>query len=337
MALTRPYPVDVARPNAADIRKGQSAVFPREGIFPDPVTLATAGIAYAGSGWSVGARAFTANVKRGGAPFSQAYGAAQIANDGVVASAWTLPGAPSSGSITSLLWVRATDSTQGDGTPAVPSGETVARSIPTFGVTTGTTTTAPVLPAGAELIATVTIASTSTSAATSTIVQSYDFAGVNGGVQYARTEAKRDASAPIEGEVWYVLATQKAHQRIGSDWVHVSGRPDVASFTGTSFWSSDTNRPARAVSQAGRGGLEGAIVSTNVSYAAGTAYTLGSIPATHAPKAVKIFPAFMNKALGFVYVYPDGTIILVSSVSFGPAALDLSLDGITWADKRIAP
>lgn len=225
MPLTRPFPVDKAFPNAADIRKGQSAVFPREGVFPDPTTIAAAGIAYAASGWNVGARAFTANVKRGGAPFSQAYGAAQVANDAVVAAAWTLPGAPTSGSWTSLLWIRAADPTQGEATTQVagetgPDGVARPRALPVFGVTTGTTSTAPVLPAGAELIATAVTPSTATSAAGAVITQSYEFANVLGGPLYVRQSAQLTATlaaAAVPGEVAYALDTQALYE------VRVSG------------------------------------------------------------------------------------------------------------------
>lgn len=249
MTVTRPYPVDKAYPNASDLRKAQSTIFPRGGVFPDPTTVAAAGIAYAGSGWAVGARAFTANLKRGGAPFSQTYGAVQIANDGVVAAAWTLPGGPSSGSIVSLLWVRATDPTQGEALTQVAGevgadGQPRPRAVPVFGITTGTTTVAPVLPAGAELVARVTIASTSTSAATSTIVQAYDFAHVLGGVAYYRTETLllAAASAFMDGERAFAIDTRNEFIKKGAGWSNVTpahvliGAPIVGTMPAVPNW-----------------------------------------------------------------------------------------------------
>lgn len=343
MALTRPYPVDKAFPNAADVRRGQAAVFPREGVFPDPVTILAAGIAYAGSGWNVGARAFTANVKRGGAPFSLAYGAAQVANDAALATAWTLPGAPSSGSWTSLLWVRATDPTQGETTTQVsgetdPAGTPRPRAVPTFGITTGTTSTAPVLPAGAELIASVVTPSTATSAAGAVITQAYDFAGVNGGIQYARTEAKRDASSPLEGEVWYCLDTQRSHQRISGAWVHFGGKPEVGIWTPQGIYvANDSSRPVRAFLNAGRVYVEGNIASNiSANFVSGEEYAMGKFADAFGIRVVRNFWVDNNATRMLVRVYPDGTISFRPTSSF-TGVLNLSLDGLSWTDKKIAP
>lgn len=221
MALSHPYPIDKAFPNAVDLRRGYSAVFPREGLFPDPNGLL--GVAYAGTGWAVGARPFSGVTKRGGVAFSQNYGAATFANDANVPAAWTLPGAPSSGSITSLLWIRATDPTQGEALTQIagevdPQGAPRPRAVPVFGITTGTTTVAPVLPAGAVLISTVTIASTSTSAATSVIVQSYGFANVLGGPVYYRNAAEMvaDIGNLARGETAYCIDDQSTWKRLAT-------------------------------------------------------------------------------------------------------------------------
>lgn len=204
MPLTRPHFIDKAYPNAVDIRKNQSAIFPREGIFPDPLTVLAAGIAYGNGGWDVAARPFTANLKRGGAPYSMTYGAAQIANDSA-ATAWTIDAAPGSGTRVDRLWVRATDPTEAEAL-TTPGGETAPRAVPIFGVTTGSPAIQP-LPAGAIEIAQVSTPAGAVSIAGSTITQTYKFAGVVGGTIYVRNRTELDAIVtPVEGDRAWDLA-----------------------------------------------------------------------------------------------------------------------------------
>lgn len=235
MTLTRPWAIDAAFPNAADQRKQLSSIYPREGVFPDPITVAAAGIAYAGAGWAISARAFTAALKRGGAPFSQAYGTALTSNDGVVAAAWTISPAPASGSRIDRLCVRARDTTQGDsatGAPMDGPGGVQRAGLPEFMVVTGTAGTpgvAPALPAGYEEIAQVTNPAGAVSAAGTTIIQTYGFANVQGGPVYVRTIAERDALVnPCEGEVAFVLDVDQYYARLDGAWVYMGGDLDVA-------------------------------------------------------------------------------------------------------------
>jgi len=237
MPLTRPFAIDQAYANASDFRKQHAAVFPREGVFPDPVTTAAAGIAYANGGWNIAARIFTAVARRGTAAFSQAYGSALISNDSQ-ATAWTIPAAPSSGSRIDLLWVKATDPTQGDAT-TTPSGETVARAVPLFGVTSGdaaTTPTAPALPSGAIEIARVSTASTATSAAGSVFSHTYAFANIDGATLYVRnasTLTAAHAAAAVVGEVAYALDTQSSYEVRQTGATRRWARRGGGFFTGT--------------------------------------------------------------------------------------------------------
>lgn len=195
MTLTRPWAIDAAFPNAADQRKQLAAIYPREGVFPDPTTIAAAGIAYAGTGWGVSARAFGAVLKRGGAPYSQSYGAALVSNDGVVVNAWTIGAAPASGSRIDRLCIRARDTTQGDSATGAPTdgpGGAARTGLPEFLVVAGTAATTPVapaLPAGYEEIAQIQTPSGAASTAGSTITQTYEFAHVSGGPLVFRTTA----------------------------------------------------------------------------------------------------------------------------------------------------
>lgn len=197
MPLTRSFPIDSGFPNAVDLRRLDAGLIAREGVFPDPTTIAAAGIAFGNGAWNVGARVFVAALKRGGAPYSLGYGVARVANDSQ-ATAWTIPAAPVSGSRIDLLWIRATDPSQGEATSGSDGPGGAPRAVPIFGVTSGTpagSPVAPALPAGALLIATVTTPSGAASIAGSTIVQSYGFAHLVGGVQYFRNAAAREAAA----------------------------------------------------------------------------------------------------------------------------------------------
>lgn len=237
MALTRSFPIDEGRPNAIDLRKHDASLYPREGVLPDPVTIATAGIAYYSSAWAIAARPFGFVSKRGGAPYSQSYGSARGSNDAAM-TAWTIPGAPASGTRIDRLWVRLTDPTQGEPT-TTPGGETVARAVPVFGITPGTPGLAT-LPAGAVEIATVSTAAGAVSAAASVITQTYKFAHVVGSAIYVRNLGERDALTDVaNGELSYVISEGNFYSRVTNGWTFASG-PEVeapAPSMGTASWT----------------------------------------------------------------------------------------------------
>lgn len=221
MALTRSFPIDEGYPNALDLRRLDAGLIVREGVFPDPTTTATAGVAYGDGGWNVGAVAFVAALKRGGAPYSLSYGVARLAND-AAGTAWTIDAAPASGSRIDLLWIRATDPGEGEATSGTDGPGGVARAVPVFGVTTGvaaTTPVAPALPAGALLIATVTTPSGAASIAGSTIVQSYKFAQLAGGIRYARTLSEFSDEPGYVGEEAITLTSYQRYRYDGAAWV----------------------------------------------------------------------------------------------------------------------
>lgn len=195
MTLTRPRGVPAGFINPDDDRKMWGGIVPREGLFPDPITTAAAGVAFAGSGWGVSARAFGAALRRGTAPFVSTYGTAFSSNDGTVANAWTIPAAPGAGSRIDLLCIRARDTVAGDSAAGAPTdgpGGAARTGLPEFVVVTGTAGTPgvrPALPAGYEEVAQITTPSGAASTAGSTIVQTYGFAHVIGGTLYFRTLA----------------------------------------------------------------------------------------------------------------------------------------------------
>lgn len=212
MTLTRPWAIDAGFPNAADHRKQLATIYPREGVFPEPTTIAAAGIAYAGTGWAFNAREFVAVLKRGGTPYSKSYGAALCGNDGVVTGAWTIGGAPVSGSRIDLLCIRARDTTQGDsptGTPNDGPAGAQRSGFPEFLVVAGVAAGSPArpaVPAGYFEIAQVTTPSAAVSAAGSTVLHTYKFAQVIGGEIYVRNQAEMDAlTNPMPGDWAYRL------------------------------------------------------------------------------------------------------------------------------------
>lgn len=225
MTLTRAFAVDQAYPNAADVRKQLANIYPREGLFPDPVTIAPAGVAYAGTGWGISAQPFTAAIKRGGAPYSQTYGTALVGNDAVVVNAWTIAAAPASGSRIDLLAIRAKDASQGDsiaGAPTDGPGD-VVRAIPEFVTVAGVAGTPggrPALPAGLEEVAQITTPSGAASTAGSTIVPTYKFAHVVGGPIVVRNIAEFDALTGVLGiDSAYIITKGAIMVRRGSGWV----------------------------------------------------------------------------------------------------------------------
>lgn len=226
MTLTRPHFIDKAWPNAIDLRKAVGGYIPREGVFPDPITVAAAGIAYGNGAWDVGALPFVLAAKRGGAPYSQAYGTALGTND-AAGTAWTIDPAPGSGSRVDRLWVRLVDPSQGEAL-TTPGAETVPRAVPVFGVTLGTPGIQP-LPAGTTEIAQVSTPSGAASIAGSTITQTYKFAQTVGGTIFARTKAELDAIVtPLNGDLGFVIATGVTYQRSGGAWRRAAGLDSTA-------------------------------------------------------------------------------------------------------------
>lgn len=270
MTLTRPWGIDAAFPNAADQRKQLASVYPRQGVFPDVVTLDPAGVAYAGTGWGVSARPFNAVTKRGGAAFSQSYGSALCGNDGVVVNAWTIAPAPVSGSRIDLLCIRARDTTQGDpstGAPLDGPGGLARTGFPEFLVVAGTAATTPLrpnVPAGYLEVAQSTTTSGAASSAASTIIPSYDFAVPVGGVTPVRSVARRDSIVWAPGEQISLL-----DRDLGI----------VYTRTGTGGWVSDSGFivPASSQVSAEGGGSISVAGDGTITFSGATAINLDGI------------------------------------------------------------
>jgi hypothetical protein len=344
MTLTRPFGTDAAYPNAADFRKGLAGIVTREGVFPDPITTAAAGIAYAGTGWGVNARPFVAAVRRGGAPYSLSYGPVLVANDGVVNNAWTISAAPGSGSRIDLLCVRARDVTQGDSASGAPTdgpGGVARTGISEFVTVTGTASgspVAPAVPAGYTEVGRVTTPSGAVSTAGSTFAHVFPFAQIAGGIIYARTIAERDALVtPLAGDLCYVTATSQTFEYVDATagWVAMLGKPTLSAITFSGIYSAGATTP-RVLEHGGRVYLDGIVSSTSATFGGNTAYAFGTIPAAKAPASTRYFPTMINTILpALITVTSAGALSITPSAGF-TNTLGIALDMCSWPDKRLA-
>lgn len=346
MTLFRPFPIDKAWPNAIDLRKAFSGLITREGVFPDPTSVADAGLAYGISAWSVGSRAFTFASKRGGAPYSQGYGVA-LGGDDATGAAWTLGGAPGSGTRIDRLWVRLVDPTQGESL-TTPGGETVARAVPVYGITPGTPGLAA-LPAGAVEIAQASVPAGAASVSGVTFAQTYKFAQVSGGIIYVRTNAERDAlTGLVDGDTCFVIGTGQLFRYLAknaptSGWYHDGGRPATSALTLGGLWGTAPGAIApRAAMQGGRVYLDGSIVNTTVvDVALGTEYQIATIAdAAFRPTVTSYFATGTQSAAtaGIIRVASDGGVWWRANASANwPTGAPLRIDfgGINYPIKGL--
>lgn len=351
MPLTRAEAVDASFPQASDFRKHRAGIFPREGIYPDPTTTAAAGIAYAGSGWAVGARAFVAEVKRGGAPYSQAYGSAPVSNDSNVATAWTIGAAPASGARIDLLCIRIRDVSQSDSSSGAPTDgpSGAARTgFPEFLVvpgTAGTTPARPALPAGYEEIAQIQTPAGAASTAGSTITQTYAFAHTVGGTIVVRTIAERDALAsPIPGDDVYVIATGQTFTYVANavtpGWFHSAGKPDIAAvtITGVNLKARAGTFAPRARKQNGMIFLEGSGDATGATtWNAGTTYTFGNIPVGYRPSVPVEGLIRFRDGVAVVSIQVNGDILFATLVTVNGTldSVPIPLTGLSYPDPAL--
>lgn len=114
----------------------------------------------------------------------------------------------------------------------------------------------------------------------------------------------------------------------GSAWI---GGTSGITFTGA--YSSSGTTPVLAAIEGHRAYLEGVVVSTSQTYAAGTSYTLanaGGVPAAFCPLMNQSFVCTSNAtAVAAVTVTTAGAISIVLNVGF-TGALALNLGGISW-------
>lgn len=313
MPLFRPSHIDSASPNAIDLRKVDGALFPREGVFPDPVTILPAGIAYGNGGWNVAARPFVMASKRGGAPYSLAYGTARGGND-AAGTAWTIAAAPGSGVRVDRLWVRFRDLTQGESL-------TGGLAVPEYGVTAGTPAIQP-LPSGAVEIAQVSTPAGAASIAGSTITQTYAFAHTVGGTIYVRTIGERDALTNlIDGDDVYIINDDTTFLRRNGAWVALyedTGWVNLTLASGATV--ADALTPKIRLKN-GQFFLLGRVTQSGASIA--------QLPAGYAPSQdIRILAATGNSGAG------AGVLVVnTAGLIFTSAGTTVNLAALTWSKE----
>ncbi|ONI65620.1 hypothetical protein CSIV_04900 [Microbacterium sp. CSI-V] len=252
-------------------------------------------------------------------------GAERVANDSAVTVSTSA--APGSNSRIDVIWVRCLFPLAGD-----------TGTAPLFGVTQGVANASPSkpsIPAGALELATARVTSSDLATQTAVITQTVPYTAAPGGVVWLRNASEMAAWVPDVGALAWRLDTSNGYQYLGSTigWVHVSGKPEIGAYTGSTIYSAGGTIP-RVLGMGGRIYAEGNIVSTSATFTAGDPYTIGSIPAAFAPKVALIQPAITNiDGLVELTVQPSGVLVARLSKSF-TGTLALWLAG-SWPDKRL--
>ena len=199
---------------------------------------------------------------------------------------------------------------------------------------------APALPARSMSLARITVPRQGGGAPTVT----WEARGVPaaGGVVEYQTRAMLDEDRPPVGTLGRVVTTNAIFEYLGvvagvAVWAHVAGRPDTASMTPIGIYRpTAAPREPIATAQAGRVILEGNITSSIAAkFVVGEEYPVGKFPDEYGIKAARTFFVDANQSRSHLLVVAsDGTISFRPTSEF-TAVLNLSIDGISWVDKRL--
>lgn len=227
-----------------------------------------------------------------------------------------------------------------------PAEANVAQTVPpsvTVRYLQGTPAAAPVapaLPARSMSLARITVPRQGGGAPTVT----WEARGVPaaGGVVEYQTRAMLDEDRPPVGTLGRVVTTNAIFEYLGvvagvSVWAHVAGRPDTAAMTPIGIYRpTAAPREPIASAQAGRVILEGNITSSIAAkFVVSEEYPVGKFPDAYGIKVARTFFVDANQSRSHLLVVaPDGTISFRPTSEF-TAVLNLSIDGISWTDKRL--
>jgi len=267
-------------------------------------------------------------------------GAILLSNDGPTNV--LLPNAPVSNSRIDVIYAKQNDASSTVTTPD-------ANNNAILGVVVGTasaTPSAPAIPVGAVKIVEVLIPSTATATNSSGVVitQADIYTAAPGATVPFRALANlklwttaRDgqrAYAMDTGNEWEYIATAQT-----PGWFHVVGKPTVDAFSFGALYLAYGLSPARILTRNGKVELAGAFTQTAGTWAAGTAYTIGTIPAALAPQYPEKFTAtWGDTGLVSINVNTDGTVYVVFTTAPGSVAaggLRVYLSGMSWPLKSL--
>lgn len=277
----------------------------------------------------------TMNVSVAAAEFVTSKGKADgvmiFTNDGSVNV--LIGAAPASNSRIDVIWVKHFDDTTGD---------TAGQFLPLFGVTAGVAAaspTKPAIPTGALELATLRIYSgtVATNGGANTLTNTYRMTAGRGGVVTFRTATERDAwTTPVPGQLAYLADVDAIFEWVDATigWVHLLGKPIITAPALTTIYSAGTPAP-RLLEMGGRVWLEGVVVSSVANFSASVGYNVGTIPVAKAPSQNRLFPIYTNGVFGWLAVDTAGVVSITSSVGY-TGAMSARLDGVSWADKRLA-
>lgn len=295
----------------------------RSGVRPG---TSSALVSATSSTWSCGAHAGVLDVQVASEAGPYTY-AVDAATSGAVTAA------DASNPRMDIVYVQLNDPTeQADGSTAGVTVRYLAGSpnaVPVNGV--------PATPVRSIVLARINVPRSGTGSPTVTWIAPYS-ASAGGVVDYA-SKALLLADSPPLGIVGRDIETGSMYARHpGSTpfWLHIGGAPDQGAWTAQGIYvPSDASRPVRAYAHDGRNFVEGSIGSTiSATFVAGEEYAMGKFPDAFGIKVARNFFVDNNATRMTVRVYPDGTISFRPTATFS-GVLNLSLDGLTWVDKRL--
>jgi len=261
-------------------------------------------------------------------------GAYTYAVDEVVSG--DLAPADASNSRIDRVYVQLTDPAEANGSQAVPP-TVVVRYVQGAA---GAVPVAPALPVRSMSLARITVPKQGGGAPT--VVWEARGVPAAGGVVEYLTRAMLDEDRPPVGTLGRVVATNSIFEYLGLSggqpvWVHVAGRPDTSAMTAIGIYRpTAAPRAPIATAQAGRVLLEGNITSSiAANFVVGEEYPVGKFPDAYGLKVARTFFVDANQSRSHLLVVaPDGTISFRPTSAF-TAVLNLSIEGISWADKRL--
>lgn len=307
----------------APLLGGATAVRPlgaRSGVRPG---TSTSTVTATSTLWTAGAHAGVLDVQAAAEAGPYGYAVDAAVTGGVTA-------ANASNPRVDIVYVQLSDPSESDGTT------TPGVNVLYLAGTAAATPVAPARPARSLVLAQINVPRSGGGNPTVTWVAAYT-AAAGGAVDYPTKTALLADTPPLLtlGKDIQTGSLYEFHPGSPAFWSHIGGAPDVGGWTPQGIYvPNDASRPPRAYSQSGRIFTEGSIGSNiSATFVAGEEYAMGKFPDVYGIKTARNFFVDNNATRMTVRVYPDGTVSFRPTATFS-GVLNLSLDGLTWVDKR---